>query len=108
MVATGPYAYLANPMQTGTVALLAGLAALAGSWSLLAVTGSAVVFCVALADPHEQARLGRRWPQWDDYHTGCGPGCPGRRRGSRPPPPSTSPAPAGSAPTPSGCCGCFR
>ncbi len=76
LVTTGPYAYVANPMQVGTVLLLAGLAAAAGSWALLAATLSSVAFSSALADPHERRVLGTRWPGWTAYRARVRPWVP--------------------------------
>lgn len=62
LVSTGPYAYLANPMQFGLVAALLWMAAAAGSWRLAAAAGVAAAFSVALALPHEERALAQRWP----------------------------------------------
>ncbi|MGG5260177.1 methyltransferase [Phycicoccus avicenniae] len=62
LVTTGPYAYLHNPMQAGTVALLGVLAAAAGSVALALGVLVALVFSVAVAEPHERSGLAARWP----------------------------------------------
>lgn len=62
LVVTGPYAYLANPMQFGMVGLLLVLALAAGSPTLALAAAAAVVFSAALAEPHEQRTCRRRWP----------------------------------------------
>jgi protein-S-isoprenylcysteine O-methyltransferase Ste14 len=82
LVTTGPYAYLANPMQASAVALLGLLAALARSPSLAAATVAAVAFSAAVAGPHERQDLIQRygdewlryrshvrnwWPRWRPY-----------------------------------------
>lgn len=84
-VDTGPYAYLANPMQVGVVALMLLTALVTGSAALAVGAGLAVAFSVAVAGPHEAhdlaARHGRRWrehrrrvrawwPRWRPYLPG--------------------------------------
>lgn len=85
LVTTGPYAYVANPMQLSAVALLALLAAATRSATLGATAVAAVAFGVGVAGPHERhamhARFGaawrayRRhvrdwWPRWRPYLPG--------------------------------------
>ena len=69
LVTTGPYAYVANPMQLSAVLMLGLLAVGTHSWSLAAATVGAVAFSKYVADPHErgelQARLGERWAAYD-------------------------------------------
>ncbi|WDZ86364.1 methyltransferase [Micromonospora cathayae] len=104
LVTTGPYAFLANPMQTGAVALLLLTALVTGSLPLVGCAALAVAFGVAVAGPHEaydlESRYGARWrdhrlrvrpwwPRWRPYlpgepavlwlDDGCGP-CSGLRR----------------------------
>jgi protein-S-isoprenylcysteine O-methyltransferase Ste14 len=82
LVTTGPYAYVANPMQLSVVALLALLGAVTHSASLGAAAVAGLAFGVGVAGPHErhamQARFGttwytyRRqvrdwWPRWRPY-----------------------------------------
>ncbi len=67
LVTTGPYAYLANPMQAGGCALLIVLALASGSLVLLALAGSAVVFSIVLAERHEETTLTSRWSDYADY-----------------------------------------
>jgi protein-S-isoprenylcysteine O-methyltransferase Ste14 len=82
LVSTGPYAYVANPMQLSVVGLLLLLAALGHSRTLVAVAVAAVAFSVAVAGPHEDTDLTRRyrhrwrwyrghvrlwWPRWTPY-----------------------------------------
>lgn len=72
LVTTGPYAYVANPMQLGASCLMALLALAAGSWWLGLACLVAVVFSTAVAEPHERRALARRWPEYatwrDDVH----------------------------------------
>lgn len=67
LVTTGPYAYLANPMQLGTSALLALVSLAAGSPTLALGTAFAVAFSVVLAERHEHDTLSRRWPAYAGY-----------------------------------------
>ncbi len=68
LVTTGPYAYLHNPMQTAVVGLLALLAAASGSVTLAVGVGVALLFSVAVAEPHERMVLGERWEGHRAYH----------------------------------------
>jgi len=85
LVTTGPYAYVANPMQLSAVALLVLLAAATRSATLGATAVAAVAFSFGVARPHERhamhARFGaawrayRRhvwdwWPRWRPYLSG--------------------------------------
>ena len=68
LVTTGPYAYVANPMQLSAVLLLALLAAAARSWSLAAATATAVAFSASIARFHERQDLADRFgPAWYAY-----------------------------------------
>jgi protein-S-isoprenylcysteine O-methyltransferase Ste14 len=68
LVTTGPYAYVANPMQLSAVAVLVLIAAVTGSWSLLGSAVVAVAFSWALAGVHERADLASRFgPAWMAY-----------------------------------------
>jgi protein-S-isoprenylcysteine O-methyltransferase Ste14 len=84
-VTTGPYAYLANPMQVGAVALMMLTALVTGSAALAVGAASAVAFSAAVAGPHEDhdldGRYGQRWrdhrrrvrpwwPRWRPYLPG--------------------------------------
>lgn len=65
LITTGPYAYVANPMQASMVLLLLLMAGLAGSWVLVAAAICGAVFSAAVAAVHERdqlsARFGQRW-----------------------------------------------
>jgi protein-S-isoprenylcysteine O-methyltransferase Ste14 len=68
LVSTGPYAYLANPMQVSLTGLLLLGAAAAGSAALAAAAVTAAAFAVGVAGPHEQVDLDRRYgPSWQRY-----------------------------------------
>ncbi|SCE81614.1 methyltransferase [Micromonospora mirobrigensis] len=68
LVTTGPYAYLANPMQVSAVALVLLTAAATRSLALLGVAGAAVAFGAGVARPHEGDDLARRHGgPWRDY-----------------------------------------
>lgn len=67
LVTTGPYAYLANPMQLGAVGLLGTLAAAAGSLLLATATLFTLTFSVVLAERHEHLTLTRRWTAYGTY-----------------------------------------
>ncbi|BCJ42223.1 hypothetical protein GCM10010168_87790 [Actinoplanes ianthinogenes] len=60
LVTTGPYAYVANPMQLSMVAELTLLAVVARSPALAAAALGAVAFSAAVAAPHERGDLGDR------------------------------------------------
>lgn len=77
LVTTGPYAYLANPMQVSAVALLLLLALAAGSVTLAAAACTAVAFAAGVAAPHEREQLARRYgPQWHTYRRSVRPWWP--------------------------------
>ncbi|MFI5710325.1 methyltransferase family protein [Kribbella sp. NPDC051620] len=68
LITTGPYAYVANPMQLSAVLMLALLSVGTHSWSLVAATVGAVAFGRFVADPHERSDLvSRLGPQWLAY-----------------------------------------
>ncbi|WP_158636072.1 methyltransferase family protein [Tsukamurella sputi] len=65
---TGPYAYVANPMQACAAAILLVEAAALLEWRLAAATVVAVAFSAGLAALHEDGELERRFgPAWRDY-----------------------------------------
>ncbi|SCG70407.1 methyltransferase [Micromonospora zamorensis] len=85
LVTTGPYAYLANPMQVSAVVLLLFTAAVTRSVALVLAAVSACAFGAAVAGPHEQHDLRVRygvswrfyrrqvrdwWPRWRPYSSG--------------------------------------
>ncbi|MBO4207348.1 methyltransferase [Micromonospora echinofusca] len=68
LVTTGPYAYLANPMQCGAIALMLFTAAVTRSLALVAAGVTAVAFAAAVAGPHEGYDLAGRYPEnWRAY-----------------------------------------
>jgi len=68
LVRSGPYAYVANPMQVAMTAILAGVGLLAGSWPVLAAAAVGVVFSAGAAAWHEDAVLAQRFgPAWPAY-----------------------------------------
>ncbi|WP_328989675.1 hypothetical protein OG394_25890 [Kribbella sp. NBC_01245] len=68
LVTTGPYAYVANPMQISAITLLGLIAIGTRSWSMALATLGATAFSVALAEPHERAELAERLgPEWQRY-----------------------------------------
>lgn len=68
LVTTGPYAYLANPMQVSAALLMMLLAAVTGSWTLAAGALLSVAFAAAVAAPHEghdmAVRHGAEWARY--------------------------------------------
>ncbi len=82
LVTTGPYAYVANPMQLSAVGLLLVVAAVTHSTTLVAAAASTALFAAFVAGPHEHRDLTRRhgaawaryrahvrtwWPRWRPY-----------------------------------------
>ncbi len=68
LVVSGPYAYVANPMQLSATVLLIILAGLTRSWSILAAAVGAATFSATVAEPHEREALrGRFGVDFDDY-----------------------------------------
>lgn len=67
LVTTGPYAYVANPMQLGFTGLMVVMTLASGSSALGTATIFAVTFSVVLAERHEQAMLSARWEDYADY-----------------------------------------
>ncbi|MFC7547896.1 methyltransferase family protein [Plantactinospora sp. GCM10030261] len=68
LVTTGPYAYLANPMQVGATGLLLLIAAAGRSLTLALGAVVAVAFTAGVARPHETPDLaGRYGTAWRAY-----------------------------------------
>jgi len=68
LVTTGPYAYLANPMQVSVVLMLTVLAWGTHSLSLAVAVVGAAAFSHFVAGPHESTELAARHEQtWWDY-----------------------------------------
>ncbi|GAB2773704.1 hypothetical protein GCM10027020_28760 [Nocardioides salsibiostraticola] len=67
LVTTGPYAYVANPMQLGACGLLLVLAAGVGSWWIVLAALTAGLFSTVLAERHERSTMGARWPDHAAY-----------------------------------------
>jgi protein-S-isoprenylcysteine O-methyltransferase Ste14 len=68
LVTTGPYAYIANPMQTAGTILLALWGVLLGSSAIVAAAVMAAVFSAGLAAWNEDSELGARFgDEWYDY-----------------------------------------
>lgn len=68
LVTTGPYAYVANPMQLSMTVVLVAVGAVLASWAvvLLAVVGAA--FAAGIAGWHESTELDERFGgPWRDY-----------------------------------------
>jgi protein-S-isoprenylcysteine O-methyltransferase Ste14 len=71
LVTTGPYAYVANPMQLSATGLPLIVAAATHSWSVAAGVVSAIAFAAAVAGPHEDEDLTRRHgAAWSAYRRG--------------------------------------
>jgi protein-S-isoprenylcysteine O-methyltransferase Ste14 len=68
LVTTGPFAYVANPMQVSVVLVLGLLAVGTHSWSLAIATAGSVAFSEFVAEPHERGELpGRFGAEWAAY-----------------------------------------
>lgn len=68
LVRTGPYAYVANPMQATATAILLVEASALREWRLAGAAVVAAVFSAGLAAWHEDGRLTRRFGgAWRDY-----------------------------------------
>jgi hypothetical protein len=65
LVITGPYAYIANPMQTAMTLVFLGWGALLGSWWVVAAAAMSIVYSAGIAAWDEggdlRARFGDRW-----------------------------------------------
>ncbi len=68
VVSTGPYAYVANPLQLSIVLALPLYAAMLWHWPTLIGGAVATAFSLGIAAPHEEAQLAARWgEQWEAY-----------------------------------------
>ncbi len=68
LVTSGPYAYVANPMQLGMVVTLLGWAAVVGSWTVAAGAVLCAAFAAGFAAWHEGAQLTERYGEpWPAY-----------------------------------------
>jgi len=68
LVVTGPYAYVANPMQLSMSLVLVVWAAMLGSWWIAAGVVVAVAYSAGLAAWHEDEELAARYgAAWTDY-----------------------------------------
>ncbi len=66
IVTTGPFAYLANPMQASMTLLMLAVGAMVQSWWVAAAAVVAAVFSSGLAAWHEHGELTRHFgPAWD-------------------------------------------
>jgi len=68
---SGPYAYLANPMQLSMTVILALIAAALRHWPTLLAAATGAAFAAGLATGHERVQLDRRWgDRWRRYRRG--------------------------------------
>ena len=68
VVASGPYAYVTNPMQLSMVLMLPVLAVALWHWPTLVASAVVMAFAVGVAHPHEELQLQERWgSEWVDY-----------------------------------------
>lgn len=68
LVVTGPYAYLANPMQVATIGATLLLAAALRCWELAVLAGSFVFYCIGLVRWHHSVDIGPRFGEsWLAY-----------------------------------------
>jgi protein-S-isoprenylcysteine O-methyltransferase Ste14 len=68
LVSSGPYAYVANPMQVSCTLLLVAWAVLLGSWALAGMAVVSAAFAAGVAGWHEDVELERRHgPAWPAY-----------------------------------------
>jgi protein-S-isoprenylcysteine O-methyltransferase Ste14 len=68
LVTTGPYAYLANPMQVTSIGVLLLLAAAFRLWELAAVAASFYVYSIGLVRWHHRTDIAQRFGvDWQAY-----------------------------------------
>jgi protein-S-isoprenylcysteine O-methyltransferase Ste14 len=68
LVASGPYAYLANPMQAVSIGVMVLLAAWLRRWEFLAVAASFLIYSLGFVRWHHRADIAVRFGRdWDDY-----------------------------------------
>jgi protein-S-isoprenylcysteine O-methyltransferase Ste14 len=68
LVTTGPYAYLANPMQVVSIAVMLLLACWLGVWELVAMAASFLIYSVGFVRWHHGADIANRFgPEWTAY-----------------------------------------
>ncbi|MFN0025874.1 MAG: methyltransferase family protein [Acidimicrobiales bacterium] len=71
LVITGPYAYVANPMQVGGTFILAGWGVLVDSMAVVAAAVMGAVFSIGVAAWSEGGELSQRYDQdWTRYRAG--------------------------------------
>ena len=68
LVTTGPYAYVANPMQLSMTLALVAWGGLLGSWAVVALAVVGAAFSAGIAGWHEDGELRERHgEEWDAY-----------------------------------------
>lgn len=68
LVTTGPYAYLANPMQVVSIAVMLLLACWLAVWELALMAASFFIYSVGLVRWHHGADIAKRFgPEWTEY-----------------------------------------
>jgi protein-S-isoprenylcysteine O-methyltransferase Ste14 len=73
VVVSGPYAFIANPMQVISAAVMLMFAAYAGSWGLALVGAMFVVFDTVYATWYNRAHIAHALPEaWRDYRGAVG------------------------------------
>lgn len=68
LVTTGPYAYVANPMQLSMTLVLVAWGAILGSWPVVGMAGVGAAFTSGIAGWHETVELEQRFgDDWRHY-----------------------------------------